>query len=63
MADEVGCSGVVVDAKAGAIEFYAKYGFTPFVAIEGESECFGVALVSEFAARGRAWHGDGGLLK
>jgi len=38
MADEVGCSGVVVDAKAGAIEFYAKYGFTPFVAIEGESE-------------------------
>ncbi len=38
MADEVGCSGVVVDPKAGAIEFYAKYGFTPFVAIEGESE-------------------------
>ncbi len=38
LADEVGCAGVVVDAKAGAIEFYAKYGFTPFVAIEGESE-------------------------
>jgi hypothetical protein len=36
MADEVGCSGVVVDSKAGAID--AKYGFTPFVAIEGESE-------------------------
>jgi hypothetical protein len=27
-----------VDAKAGAIEFYAKWGFTPFAAIEGESE-------------------------
>jgi GNAT superfamily N-acetyltransferase len=38
MADEVGCAGVVVDAKAGAIDFYAKYGFTPFEAIEGQSE-------------------------
>ena len=40
MEDEVGCSGVVVDAKAGAIEFYAKYGFTPFVAIEGEPKAW-----------------------
>ena len=38
MADEVGCAGVVVDAKASAIDFYAKYGFTPFDAVEGQSE-------------------------
>jgi predicted N-acetyltransferase YhbS len=37
MADEVGCAGVVVDAKPGALDFYAKYGFTPFEPIEGES--------------------------
>jgi GNAT superfamily N-acetyltransferase len=36
-ADEVGCAGVVVDAKPGAVEFYAKYGFTPFEPLEGES--------------------------
>jgi len=29
IADEVGCAAVVVDAKPGAIEIYAKYGFTP----------------------------------
>src|SRR5437879_4491015 len=33
MADEVGCAGVVVDAKAGAVDFYAKYGFTAFETI------------------------------
>jgi GNAT superfamily N-acetyltransferase len=38
MADEVGCAGVVVDAKAGAIDFYAKYGFVPFEPLEGQSE-------------------------
>lgn len=38
MADEVGCAGVVVDAKAGAVEFYKKYGFMPFEVIEGQSE-------------------------
>lgn len=38
MADEVGCAGVVVDAKDGAGDFYAKYGFTPFDLIEGRSE-------------------------
>src|SRR6266496_5361863 len=26
MADDVGCAGVVVDAKADAIDFYRKYG-------------------------------------
>lgn len=38
MADEVGCAGVVVDAKAGAVDFYAKYGFVPFLPLEGQSE-------------------------
>ncbi len=38
MADEVGCAAVVVDAKPGAVDFYAKYGFTPFEPIEGQSE-------------------------
>jgi len=38
LADEVGCAGVVVDAKSGAVEFYEKYGFTAFESIEGESE-------------------------
>jgi GNAT superfamily N-acetyltransferase len=38
MADDVGCAGVVVDAKSVAIEFYAKYGFTAFEPIEGKSE-------------------------
>jgi len=38
MAEEVGCAGVVVDAKPDAIEFYAKYGFTPLELLEGQSE-------------------------
>ena len=38
MNDEVGCAGVVVDAKPGAVEFYAKYGFAPFELVEGQSE-------------------------
>jgi len=38
MADEVGCAGVVVDAKPGAVDFYAKYGFLPFEPLEGQSE-------------------------
>jgi GNAT superfamily N-acetyltransferase len=38
MADEVGCAGVVVDAKPGAVDFHAKYGFGPFETIEGESQ-------------------------
>jgi GNAT superfamily N-acetyltransferase len=38
MAGRVGCAGVVVDAKPGAVEFYAKYGFIAFDVIEGESE-------------------------
>lgn len=38
LADEVGCAGVVVDAKPGAEGFYARYGFTAFEALEGQSE-------------------------
>lgn len=38
MVDEVGCAGVVVDAKPGTIDFYAKYGFKPIEPIEGQSE-------------------------
>jgi len=38
MADEVGCAAVIVDAKPGAVDFYAKYGFTPFEPIEGHSD-------------------------
>jgi len=38
MADEVGCAGVVVDAKPGAVAFYARYGFTAFEALEGQSD-------------------------
>ncbi len=37
MADELGCAGVVVGAKPGAVDFYAKYGFTPFEPLEGQS--------------------------
>ena len=38
MADGVGCIGVVVDAKAAALGFYAKYGFTEIDAVEGQSD-------------------------
>ncbi|HTY19908.1 MAG TPA: GNAT family N-acetyltransferase [Myxococcota bacterium] len=38
MVGRVGCAGVVVDAKPGAIEFYAKYGFAAFDVLEGESD-------------------------
>jgi len=38
MASEVGCAGIIVDAKPGAIAFYARYGFQPIELLEGESE-------------------------
>lgn len=37
LADEFGCVGVLVDAKAGAVEFYARFGFVPLDAVEGQS--------------------------
>lgn len=38
MADELGCVGVVVDAKHDAIEFYRKHGFVPIDVVEGAAE-------------------------
>lgn len=38
MAGELGCAGLLVDAKPDAVGFYAKYGFVPFVPLEGQSE-------------------------
>lgn len=38
MANDYGCLGVVVDAKPGAVDFYARYGFIPVDAIEGQSD-------------------------
>ncbi|MBI2754227.1 MAG: GNAT family N-acetyltransferase [Betaproteobacteria bacterium] len=38
MAGDYGCVGVVVDAKADAVEFYASYGFAPVEALLGASE-------------------------
>lgn len=35
MAGELGCVGVVVDAKRGAEEFYGRYGFVPLDVLEG----------------------------
>ena len=35
IADEIGCVGVVVDAKADAVGFYRAYGFEPLVTVEG----------------------------
>jgi GNAT superfamily N-acetyltransferase len=32
-----GCVGVLVDAKPGAVEFYARFGFTPLELVEGHS--------------------------
>jgi GNAT superfamily N-acetyltransferase len=33
--DRFGCVGVVVDAKAGAVDFYRKLGFRPLTTIQG----------------------------
>lgn len=38
MADEFGCAGIVVDAKPAAVDFYAKLGFVPIDAAEGQSD-------------------------
>ncbi len=37
MAEELGCVGVVVDAKPGAVTFYETLGFTTLDVIEGQS--------------------------
>ena len=38
MAGDFGCAGVVVDAKRGAVKFYAKHGFIPLEAVHGQSD-------------------------
>jgi GNAT superfamily N-acetyltransferase len=38
MAKDYGCVGVVVDAKPAAVGFYARYGFLPVDALEGQSD-------------------------
>jgi predicted N-acetyltransferase YhbS len=36
LAENFGCVGVVVDAKPGAVEFYARFGFSPLEVGEGQ---------------------------
>jgi predicted N-acetyltransferase YhbS len=38
MAADFGCTGVVVDAKPGAVAFYEQFGFEPLEVIEGQSQ-------------------------
>jgi predicted GNAT family N-acyltransferase len=38
MRDRYGCVGVLVDAKPGAVDFYAKYGFVALDVVEGQSD-------------------------
>jgi GNAT superfamily N-acetyltransferase len=38
MRDKYGCVGVLVDAKPGAVEFYARYGFVALDVVEGQSD-------------------------
>ena len=38
MAADFGCTGVVVDAKPGAVSFYEQLGFAPLELVEGQSQ-------------------------
>jgi GNAT superfamily N-acetyltransferase len=38
MANDYGCTGIVVDAKPQAVDFYARYGSVELVAVEGASD-------------------------
>jgi len=38
MAGDFGCAGVIVDAKRGAVEFYAQHGFLALDAVHGQSD-------------------------
>jgi GNAT superfamily N-acetyltransferase len=38
MAGDFGCAGVIVDAKRGAVEFYAQHGFIPLKAVHGQAD-------------------------
>lgn len=60
MADQYGCSGVIVDAKPGATEFYGKYGFIAVDPSEGQSDArprptmMFLPMIAIKAARGAA---------
>jgi predicted N-acetyltransferase YhbS len=38
MANDYGCVSVVVDAKPGAVAFYARFGFIAVEAVEGQAD-------------------------
>lgn len=38
MANDYGCVGILVDAKPGAVDFYARYGLIPVEPVEGQSD-------------------------
>jgi predicted N-acetyltransferase YhbS len=38
MSQGYGCVGLVVDAKPGAVDYYARFGFTPLEAMQGQME-------------------------
>ena len=44
MSGELGCIGVVVDAKEEAVSYYARYGFEPLPVLEGGSNARPVPL-------------------
>ena len=51
MADDYGCAGVVVDAKPEAVNFYAKYGFVAYSALEGQSDARPLPAMTFLAMR------------
>jgi hypothetical protein len=38
MSDRLGCVGVAVDAKAAAVDYYSRYGFSPLELVVGQME-------------------------
>lgn len=50
--DQVGCVGLVVDAKPDAVEFYERYGFVPLQVSSGRSAAGRPAPVPMFVALG-----------
>jgi GNAT superfamily N-acetyltransferase len=60
LANDYGCTGVLVDAKANAVSFYERLGFTPLEVLEGQSDArpaptpMFLPLAEIEAARGRS---------
>ncbi len=61
MAGDFGCIGVVVDAKPGAVSFYAQFGFAPLEVVEGQSPV-PPAATAMFLARTEIEAAGSGLL-